>query len=100
MNMDRLRPSQKADYKTVLGEQDLKREECTAGTRIKILKDITKWANDSSSGSRVFWLTGQAGSGKTTIAYTITKQFEKGGNATVLGGNFLCSRQFEEMRER
>ena len=98
-----MRPSQKADYKTVLGEQALKREECTVGTRVKILQDITKWANDSSSGSpRVFWLTGQAGSGKTTIAYTITKQLEKHGNAnlhTVLGGNFLCSRQFEETRE-
>ena len=67
------------------------------------MEDITKWANDSSSGSsRVFWLTGQAGSGKTTIAYTIAKQFEKDGTAyqpTILGGNFLCSRQFEETRQ-
>jgi hypothetical protein len=98
-----LRPAHKADYRTVLGEA-LKREECTPGTRVKILEDITKWANDSSSGSpRVFWLTGQAGSGKTTIAYTITKRFEKGGNSellhTVLGGNFLCSRQFGETRD-
>ena len=99
-----MRPSHKADYRTVLGEHALKREECTPGTRVKILEDIKKWANDSSSGSpRVFWLTGQAGSGKTTIAYTITKRFGKGDNAevpqTVLGGNFLCSRQFEETRE-
>jgi len=81
----------------------LKREECTAGTRVKILEDITRWANDSSPGSpRVFWLTGQAGSGKTTIAYTITKWFENGKADlhTVLGANFLCSRQFEETRER
>jgi len=99
-----LRPSEKADHKTVLEEQTLERDECTAGTRVKILEDITKWANDSSSGSpRVFWLTGHAGSGKTTIAYTIAKRFEKDGNAdqhTVLGGNFLCSRQFAETRER
>jgi hypothetical protein len=101
--LERLRPSHKADYRTVLGEQALKREECTPGTRVKILEDITKWVNDPSSASpRVFWLTGQAGSGKTTIAYTITKHFGNGGNAhvlnTVLGGNFLCSRQFEETR--
>ena len=98
-----MRPSRKADHKTVLEEQALKREECTPGTRIKILEDITKWANDSSSGSpRAFWLTGQAGSGKTTIAYTIAKRFEKGNSHlhTVLGGKFLCSRQFEETRER
>jgi len=75
----------------------MKREECTPGTRVKILEDISKWANDCSPQSpRVFWLTGQAGSGKTTIAYTITKRF---GNANTLGGNFLCSRQFEETRE-
>jgi Ni2+-binding GTPase involved in maturation of urease and hydrogenase len=82
----------------------LQREECTAGTRIEILEDITKWANDSSLGSpRVFWLTGQAGSGKTMIVYTIAKRFEKDGTAdqlTILGGNFLCSQQFEETRER
>jgi len=104
VDLERLRPSHKADYKTVLEEQALKREECTRGTRIKILETITEWANDSSSGSpRVFWLTGQAGSGKTTIAYTITKRFEKDGYAdlhTVLGGNFLCSRQFGETRTR
>jgi len=68
------------------------------------LNDITKWANESSSDSpRVFWLTGQAGSGKTTIAYTIARRFEKGGSAdqhAILGGNFLCSRQFEETQGR
>jgi len=70
----------------------------------RILEDITNWANDRSSQSpRVFWLTGQAGSGKITIAYTITKRFGKNGNTdlphTVLGGTFLCSRHFEETRE-
>jgi hypothetical protein len=98
--LERLSPSVKADHKTVLEEQGLKREVCTDGTRVKILEDITKWANDCSLASpRVFWLTGQAGSGKTTIAHTIAKRFEEGGNVdqhTVLGGNFLCSRQFPE----
>jgi adenylylsulfate kinase-like enzyme len=73
---------------------------CTEGTRVRILEDITKWANSPES-PRVVRLTGQAGSGKTTIAYTIAKQFEKNGTAdqqTILGGNFLCSRQFGETR--
>jgi hypothetical protein len=95
-----LHPSEKADHKTVLEEKGLKREACTGGTRVKILEDITKWANDRSLASpRVFWLTGQAGSGKTTIAYTIAKLFEKDADSsqqTLLGGNFLCSRQFQE----
>ena len=102
--IERLRPSEKADHKTVLEEQGLKREVCTNGTRVKILEDIAKWANDSSLASpRVFWLTGQAGSGKTTIAYTIAKRFEEGGNVnqhTILGGNFLCSRQFQETQSQ
>ena len=92
--------SEKADHKTVLEGQGLKREACTDGTRVKILEDIVKWANDRSLASpRVFWLTGQAGSGKTTIAYTIAKLFEKDADCrqhTLLGGNFLCSRQFQE----
>ncbi|KIM80637.1 hypothetical protein PILCRDRAFT_822370 [Piloderma croceum F 1598] len=98
--LERLRPSEKADYKTVVEEQSLKREACTDGTRVKILEDITKWANDRSLASpRVFWLTGQAGSGKTTILYTIAKRFEEDVNAnqsTLLGANFLCSRQSQE----
>ena len=98
-------PSAKADHRTVLKEHALKREECTTGTRIQILEDITKWADDFSHRSPcVFWLTGQAGSGKTTIAYTVARRFEQGPNAdahqhTILGGNFLCSRQFAETRD-
>jgi hypothetical protein len=82
-------------------------EQCTAGTREEILKDIIAWANDISADSPpVFWLTGQVGSGKTTIAYTIAQHFdeleetEHTGRHTVLGSNFLCSRQFEETRRQ
>ena len=83
------------------------REPCTAGTREEILKEIIAWADDISADSPpVFWLTGQAGSGKTTIAYTVAKHFdeleeaEHAGRHTVLGGNFLCSRQFEKTRRQ
>lgn len=83
-------------------EELLRREECTPGTRVRILTETIIWANDTSLDSpSVFWLTGQAGSGKTTIAYTITRRFDIVGdvaNPTILGGNFLCSRQFETTR--
>jgi hypothetical protein len=42
-----------------------------------------------------------AGSGKSTIAYTIARRFEFASDVDdtiVLGGNFFCSRQFEETR--
>jgi len=84
------------------------REPCTQGTREEILKDIIAWADDISVDSPpIFWLTGQAGSGKTTIAYTIAQHFDKlqkkkehTGRHTILGGSFLCSRQFEETRRQ
>lgn len=80
---------------------------CTTGTREEILKKIIAWADDISADSLpVYWLTGQAGSGKTTIAYTIAKHFdeleetEHTGRHTVLGGNFFCSRQFPKARRQ
>jgi len=80
------------------GKSGLKREICTEGTRANILNGITEWANDSSVGSAsVYWLTGQAGAGKTTIAYTIAKHFGTG-QPTILGANFFCSRQLLETR--
>ncbi|KAG6904819.1 hypothetical protein DXG01_006974 [Tephrocybe rancida] len=88
-----------ANYKTVLEEKGLTHEECMPKTQVKILKEITEWANDHSrAGLRVFWLTGQAGSGKTTISYTIAKQSKKHSNdiSTVLGTNFFCLQQFQE----
>jgi len=64
------------------------------------LDDIVTWAKDNSSDSpNVYWLFGHAGSGKTTIAYTIARRFEPAGDSNdtiILGGDFFCSRQFEE----
>ena len=75
---------------------------CTPGTRVRILDDIVTWAKNTSSDSpNVYWLFGHAGSGKSTLAYTIARRFEFAGdsdNTIILGGNFFCSRQFEETR--
>ena len=105
MQLDRVR-ARKAIYNADLGGGvTVTRDPCTEGTREEILKDIIAWA-DSPDGPPVFWLTGQAGSGKTTIAYTIAQHFdgleknEHAGRHTVLGGTFFCSRQFEETRRQ
>ncbi len=79
-----------------------------------ILKRIYGWAEDLSSNTpSVFWLTGEAGSGKSTIAYSLARHFdgqetgeeEEEGDALqdapkILGANFFCSRQFEETRQK
>jgi len=88
------------------GTATLIREPCTEGTRVDILERIYLWALDPSSDSpHVFWLTGQAGSGKSTIAYTVTDHFDDVEDASsdlkyILGANFFCSRQFEDTRRR
>jgi tRNA A37 threonylcarbamoyladenosine biosynthesis protein TsaE len=94
--------ARKAVYNADLGAgAAVTREACTKKTREEILKDIKAWAG-SADGPPVFWLTGQAGSGKTTIAYTIAQYFDglEKEERTVLGGSFFCSRQFEETRRR
>jgi hypothetical protein len=102
---DRLKSSSIADHKYHLEnqeEQRVRREVCTPGTRVHILDDIITWAKNTSRGSpKVYWLFGQAGSGKSTIAYTVARRFEFAGDPNdtiILGGNFFCSRQFEETR--
>ena len=101
----RLKPSKIASHKYDLEtkeEQRVLRRVCTKGTRVRILDDIITWAKNTSPGSsNVYWLFGQAGSGKSTIAYTVARRFEFAGDPNdtiILGGNFFCSRQFEETR--
>jgi len=97
-----LQPSDLSDHKYHLeGEKKeaLRRAVCTHGTRERLLNDIVTWAKGSSS-ETIYWLFGPAGSGKTTIAYTIARRFELATpeDTIVLGGNFFSSRQFEETR--
>ncbi|KAH6880195.1 hypothetical protein BKA70DRAFT_1411870 [Coprinopsis sp. MPI-PUGE-AT-0042] len=95
----------KADhmYYANSSETALRRCSCTPGTRVDILQGITLWAIDMSpTGERVYWLSGQAGAGKTTISYTVARLFETlfihGKSRVMLGGTFFCSRQFEDTR--
>ncbi|KDR71408.1 hypothetical protein GALMADRAFT_143693 [Galerina marginata CBS 339.88] len=101
--LDRLEPSRIAHHDYLLeGEAGrlLRRQVCTPGTRIRILDEIVTWAKDTSSDCpNVYWLFGHAGSGKSTLAYTIARRFEFSGDSDdtiILGGNFFCSRQFQE----
>ena len=90
----------KAIYDTNLEESTLLiRRPCTPNTRTSILADIYEWATDPSLDSpSIFWLTGEAGSGKSTLAYTVAEHFDDDGD--ILGGNFFCSRLFEETRQQ
>ena len=75
---------------------------CTPETRRDVLRRIIEWANDTSPGApSVHWLFGPAGTGKSTIAYTLARRFDFAGGistTTILGGNFFCSQQFDSTR--
>ncbi|KAH7012408.1 vegetative incompatibility protein HET-E-1 [Macrophomina phaseolina] len=61
---------------------------CHPGTRVALLQDITKWA-ENYQGECVFWLNGMAGTGKSTISRTVAQSFA---NKEVLGGSFFFKR--------
>ena len=71
------------------------RRGCTAETRTKILQDIKDWA-DNKRGAKVYWMNGMAGTGKTTIGYSLCEWLA---DVRQLGGNFFCSRVSPLCRE-
>ena len=67
---------------------------CMAGTREKILAGLEAWALDESS-SRVYWLVGMAGTGKSTISHTFCEILDY---KNMLGASFFCSHTGEKTR--
>ncbi|KZL78108.1 vegetative incompatibility protein het-e-1, partial [Colletotrichum incanum] len=60
--------------------------QCVTGTRLSIRKTIHQWSDDFSS-ETFFWLVGPAGTGKSTIARTITNTFS--GEKRLVAGYFF-----------
>nr|POF13748.1 vegetative incompatibility protein het-e-1 [Quercus suber] len=61
---------------------------CLDGTRSQILDCITRWA-ENLGGKPMFWLCGQAGTGKSTISRTVARIFDDQG---YLGASFFFKR--------
>ncbi|KAF7352043.1 WD40 repeat-like protein [Mycena venus] len=51
------------------------RAECLPGTREEIRSFISRWLNEPSDGTNILWLHGESGTGKSTIAESISRQF-------------------------
>lgn len=73
----------------------LKRGACTPGTRADVLAQMHTWIHQRTTES-VYWLNGMAGTGKTTIAYTLCFELEA---SYLLGASFFCSRTLPECRD-
>lgn len=48
---------------------------CLKGTRVELLKDIQEWI-DGDNPRKVYWLSGMAGTGKSTIALTLARTYK------------------------
>ncbi|CAE6541303.1 unnamed protein product, partial [Rhizoctonia solani] len=92
--LSRLSPSLSAYYNSAQAIE-LKRGECTPGTRIGVLAHMNDWASMTHAGS-VYWLNGMAGTGKTTIAYSLCTELA---SKHQLAASFFCSRLLPECRD-
>ena len=74
------------------GYQHGDRRGCLRGTRETVLNEIESWTRDFKK-SPIFWLNGLAGTGKSTIAQTVSERVFTDG---LLGASFFCSHDFED----
>ncbi|KAH7334540.1 hypothetical protein B0J17DRAFT_527672, partial [Rhizoctonia solani] len=68
---------------------------CTPGTREPEINLPLEWAHDPEAG-RTCWINGMAGTGKTTIAYSVCSRLDE---TFELGASFFCSRVIPECRQ-
>ncbi|KAK4219874.1 WD40-repeat-containing domain protein [Rhypophila decipiens] len=64
-------------------------QECLANTRVDLLRDIEQWIDNGPPEQSILWLSGIAGTGKSTIARTIARTYNDRGS---LGASFFFSR--------
>ena len=72
------------------------RKICLEGTRNGILNEITAWINNTEDNTRIFWLHGTAGTGKSSIAHTIAYRFKELGRL----GSCYCFDRNEMTQQR
>ncbi|CUA74504.1 putative WD repeat-containing protein alr3466 [Nostoc sp, PCC 7120] [Rhizoctonia solani] len=87
-------PAKPAIYNSAESEE-LQRGACTPGTREPQIELVLNWARNQDAG-QVCWMNGMAGTGKTTIAYSVCAALEE---SSALGASFFCSRTIQECRQ-
>jgi hypothetical protein len=71
-----------ASFDSHIKEHNLR---CIPNTRIELLRYIREWVKDRN-GTPIFWLSGMAGTGKSTIARTVAQSFADQGQSCLTGG--------------
>ncbi|QRV78822.1 WD repeat-containing protein [Ceratobasidium sp. AG-Ba] len=88
-----LNPSKEARYNSNATSR-VKRNGCTPNTRQYLLVELQTWAEDPS-GARIYWMSGMAGTSKTTIVYSFCDQLD---SSNQLAASFFCSRSLPDCR--
>jgi DNA polymerase III delta prime subunit len=65
---------------------------CQPETRTRVIEEIRSWA-DSTTTTPICWLSGPAGTGKTTVAHTIAEEYNERGR---LAATFFFWRKTED----
>ncbi|QRV93672.1 hypothetical protein RhiJN_21690 [Ceratobasidium sp. AG-Ba] len=92
--MQKLDPVRQARYNSSIASQ-VGRTSCTANTRQSVLLELQNWVNNPHS-AKIYWMNGMAGTGKTTIAYTLCELLE---SSHQLAASFFCSRSLSGCRD-
>jgi hypothetical protein len=85
LGLDKLPVARGAQFDSYMNQHE---DECLPGTRAELLRQITEWAR-SPQAKYIFWLSGKAGTGKSTICRTVAKSFSE---AKLLGASFFFKR--------
>ena len=65
------------------------------GTREHILAELLSWVHDDMA-PKVYWLSGMAGTGKSSIAHSLCEILDERG---ILGASYFCSRSESVLRD-
>ena len=66
-----LKPAKRASYTTRIGARDDQPHGCIDKTRVQISAELEDWVQDTLA-PKVYLLNGHLGTGKTSIAHTLT----------------------------
>ncbi|CAE6515427.1 unnamed protein product [Rhizoctonia solani] len=101
-------PALAAIYDSAASDE-IGRRACTPGTREPQIKQLLDWARTPQT-SKLYWMNGMAGTGKTTIAYSVCTELgttrliaateasngTKRNGVSMLAASFFCSRAIPE----
>ncbi|KAB5589679.1 hypothetical protein CTheo_6880 [Ceratobasidium theobromae] len=92
--LEALAPSKSAQHDSALST-GINRRTCTEGTRTAILSGLGDWSSDPNA-KDIYLMSGMAGTGKTTIACSLSEKLE---DRKQLAASFFCTRTSPECRQ-